>query len=109
MRDDDPSADVISTGVDGAPTRMRATRCARAVLGDSAAPAPLELDDARVYTGTCPMMAAVGWEGTPAALLGLDVLRGGVQAGLPKAAAAGGPKAGRLVLDVSGGRLLVYE
>jgi len=77
MRDDDPSADVISTGVDGAPTRMRATRCARAVLGDSAAPAPLELDDVRVYTGTCPMMAAVGWAGTPAALVGLDLLRPG--------------------------------
>ena len=76
-----PSDDILTTGVDGQPTRMRATRCASAVLGDSGADgltgAPLVLDGVRVYTGTCPMMAAVGWAGTPAALVGLDLLRPG--------------------------------
>ena len=50
---------------------------------------------------------AVGWEGTAAALLGLDVLRSGVQAGKPAAAAAGGPRVGRMVLDFARGRLLI--
>lgn len=104
VRDDD----VLTTGVDGQPTRMRASRCEVVALGDPNGQRVAHLD-ARVYAGTCPMMAAVGWEGTPAALLGLDVLRGGVQAGMPKAAPAGGPAAGRLVLDVSRGRLLIYE
>jgi hypothetical protein len=104
VRDDD----VLTTGVDGQPTRMRASRCDVIALGDPQGQRVAHVAT-RVYAGVCPMMAAVGWEGTPAALLGLDVLRGGVQAGEPKAAAAGGPAAGRLVLDVSGSRLWVYE
>ena len=104
IRDDD----VLTTGVDGQPTRMRASRCDVIALGDPQGQRVAHVATT-VYSGVCPMMSMVGWEGTPAALLGLDVLRGGVQGGMPKAAAAGGPKAGRLVLDVSGSRLLVYE
>ena len=55
------------------------------------------------------MMVAVGWQGQPAALLGLDVLRGGVIAGHPKCAAAGGPGTGRLVLDIERSVLWVCE
>ena len=65
--------------------------------------------DTLVYAGTCPMMAMVGWQGTEAALLGLDLLRGGVRGGQPPAAAAGGPKTGKLVLDFAGGELLIVE
>ena len=55
------------------------------------------------------MMTMVGWAGTPAALLGLDVLRGGVRAGQPPAAAAGGPRQGRLVFDFNRQQVLVCE
>lgn len=100
-------ADVLTTGVDGQPTRMRATLCRAVALG-CAAEGGLSHVDATVYSGTCPMMAKVGWEGQPAALLGLDVLRSSVRAGQPPAAAAGGPRTGRLVLDFERGFVRVY-
>ena len=90
------------------PTRLRASRCDVIALGDPADSRVAHIDTT-VYAGVCPMMAAVGWDGTPAALLGLDVLRSGVNAGMPKATAAGGPAVGRLVIDVRSGRLLIYE
>ena len=71
MSPDDPDADIITTGVDGQPTRMAATRCARAALGAVVA------DDVRVFAGVPPMMTRVGWGGERAALLGLDLLLGG--------------------------------
>ena len=71
MTPDDPDADIITTGVDGQPTRMAATRCARAALGAVVA------DDVRVFAGVPPMMTRVGWGGERAALLGLDLLLGG--------------------------------
>ena len=100
--DTDPKEDIITTGVDGQPMRMRAATCDAVQLG-------VGVTHGRtvVYVGVCPMMRAVGWEGTAAALLGLDVLRSGVQAGKPAAAAAGGPRVGRMVLDFARGRLLV--
>ena len=87
-----PDADIISTGVDGQPTRMRATLCERALLGSEAAlGGQVERARVRVFTGTCSMMQQVGWAGTPAALIGLDLLacRG----------ASDGSPSGRLVLD----------
>ena len=71
MMPDDPDADIITTGVDGQPTRMAATRCARAALG------AVVVDDVRVFAGVPPMMTRVGWGGERAALLGLDLLLGG--------------------------------
>ena len=71
MTPDDPDADIITTGVDGQPTRMAATRCARAALDTVVA------DDVRVFAGVPPMMTRVGWGGERAALLGLDLLLGG--------------------------------
>ena len=100
--------DVMTTGVDGQPTRMQASRCEVIELGAPTGQRVAHVD-ATVYTGTCPMMQMVGWQGTAAALLGLDVLRGGVQGGKPKAAAAGGPAKGRLVLDISRSELVVME
>ena len=100
--------DVMTTGVDGQPTRMRASRCEVIALGAPSSQRVAHMDTT-VYTGLCPMMQMVGWQGTPAALLGLDVLRGGVQGGMPKAAAAGGPAKGRLVLDISRSELVVME
>lgn len=94
----DPNDDIMTTGVDGQPTRMRASRCEVLALGSSSATRVAHFD-AICYAGSCPMMVAVGWTGMPAALLGLDVLRGGVKAGQPPAAAAGGPKMGALTLD----------
>ena len=101
MAPDGSEHDIISTGVDGQPTRMRATRCERAVLASASSGGEaaegvetLERGGVRVFTGTCPMMAAVGWAGTPAALIGLDLLkpqRGG----------------GSLVLDFDAGLLRV--
>ena len=87
-------ADIITTGVDGQPTRMRATLCRAIALGDPMADEPtINHAGATVYTGKCPMMAKVGWEGSPAALLGLDVLR------------MNAATSGRLVLDFGRGRL----
>eukprot|EP00966_Prymnesium_polylepis_P218011 5045614-Prymnesium_polylepis.1 len=100
--------DILTTGVDGQPTRMRASSCDVIALGPSSGRRVAHLETT-VYAGTCPMMAAVGWQGTPAALLGLDVLRGGVRRGQPKAAASGGPATGRLVLDFERGELIVSE
>ena len=103
-----PNDDIMTTGVDGQPTRMRASRCDVIAMG---APSGIRVAhvDATVFVGVCPMMGAVGWQGTPAALLGLDVLRGGVQGGSPKCAAAGGPRKGRLVLDLKRGEMVVCE
>jgi predicted aspartyl protease len=102
------SDDVLTTGVDGRPTRMRASRCDVVALGAPGERRVAHLD-ATVFAGVCPMMQAVGWQGTPAALLGLDVLRGGVRGGAPKHPAAGGPAAGRLVLDMERGEMIVCE
>ena len=103
-----PNDDVMTTGVDGQPTRMQASRCEVIALGAPTGTRIAHVDTV-VYTGVCPMMSMVDWQGTPAALLGLDVLRGGVQGGMPKAAAAGGPATGRLVLDLKQSELLVIE
>jgi len=103
--------DIISTGVDGQPTRMVASKCAMITLGNegqSKGDRVVHLDGI-VYAGTCPMMTMVGWQGKEAALLGLDLLRSGVQAGEPSPTASGGPRAGRLVLDFVGQRLLVFS
>jgi hypothetical protein len=103
-----PSDDIISTGVDGTLTRLRASACEVIALG-AASSTRIAHAETVVYAGTCPMMVAVGWQGTPAALLGLDVLRGGVRAGTPKATPAGGPPVGRLVLDFERSELVVWE
>jgi predicted aspartyl protease len=106
----DPNDDVISTGIDGQPTRMRAMLCERLELGDALrADSGVSHDAATVYSGNCSMMAKVGWTGTPAALLGLDVLRSGVRGGQqPFAPATVGPnKRGRLVVDFDNTRLLI--
>lgn len=108
----DRGDDIITTGVDGQPTRMRASTCGTLALGgdeggDDVGTRGVLHTDAIVYAGTCPMMAMVGWEGTQAALLGLDVLRVGVRGGQPPTAAAGGPASGRLVLDFARRVMLV--
>ena len=105
-----PNDDVISTGIDGQPTRMRAMLCERLELGDARrGENGVSHDAATVFSGNCSMMAKVGWTGTPAALLGLDVLRNGVRGGQPFAPAAGGPKRGRLVVDFDNSRLLIVS
>lgn len=98
--------DIITTGVDGQPTRMRASICGVIKLGESGE--RITHLDSVVYAGTCPMMTMAGWKGTEAALLGLDLLRSGVRSGQPKAAASGGPKVGRLLLDFTGQSLVVF-
>ena len=106
----DANDDIMTTGVDGLPTRMRASKCDVIALGTSSGAARRVAHlDTVVFAGTCPMMAAVGWQGTPAALLGLDVLRGGVQNGQPKAAASGGVPVGRVILDFAGAELVICE
>ena len=101
--------DIMTTGVDGLPTRMRASTCDILAMGSPSGARRVAHVDTTVFAGVCPMMAAVGWQGTPAALLGLDVLRGGVQGGNPKCAAAGGPATGRLVLDMKRQEMVVFE
>ena len=101
----DASADIITTGVDGQPTRMRASRVDSIGLGDVAA----WHGPSVVYVGLCPMMAMVGWQNSRAALLGLDVLR------LPPATAtpendqgvAGPIPSGRLILEFERGLLRI--
>jgi len=115
----DHDDDILASGVDGQPTRMRAMRCKRVVLGEGTLRegtlgegtlgAAVTHADAVCYAGTCSMMAKVGWEGTPAALLGLDVLRSGVRAGQPPPAAAGGPRSGRLLVDFANGQLRIAQ
>ncbi|KAJ1445956.1 hypothetical protein M885DRAFT_578380 [Pelagophyceae sp. CCMP2097] len=109
----DAARDVVAVGVDGEPTKLEATRCASVRIGaapkapSEAAAAILEaapeaaappvpaaqqrvVDSAPlVFSGTVPMMAAIGWAGTAAVLVGLDLL----------ASDGEGSLAGRLVLD----------
>ena len=63
MTPDDPDADIITTGVDGQPTRMAATRCARAAL------AAVVAEDVRVC-GRAADDDQVGWGGERAACSG---------------------------------------
>jgi hypothetical protein len=103
----DVNDDILTIGVDGSPTRMRASKCEVISLGSSGNTcAHLQTT---VFAGTCPMMRLVGWEGTSAALLGLDVLRLGARGGQPLPAASGGPKVGRLILDFERSELLLGE
>ena len=54
----DESADIITTGVDGMPTRMRASTCSRvALLGDGQC---VSHEAMTCYAGTCPMMVMSG-------------------------------------------------
>ena len=98
----DRSLDIVTTGVDGAPTRMAATETERVRVGAAAGGGEaaggggaLERERMLVFAGTCPMMSLVGWAGRPACLLGLDVLAGG------------GAAPARLLLDFGRGRLVV--
>lgn len=112
-----PSAstdDIMTTGVDGSPARMVASSCATVLLGGGAdGAAGLAHRDAVCFAGMCPMMAMVGWQGTAAGLIGLDLLRrtdgeGGTwAAGAGPTSTPGLPCAGRLILDFERGRLIV--
>ena len=96
---------IVTTGVDGQPTRMAPCVCASVSLGTA-----LEHTNAVGFAGLCPMMRMVGWEGTPAALIGLDWLQ---QPKASRSANGGGgarhslPADGRLVLDFASMSLLV--
>lgn len=107
----DPNDDIITTGVDGQPTRMRASRVASVQLGSKSTqdgpPASAICGAATVYVGLCPMMALVGWQGTPAALLGLDFLRHPSTV-FPSSMGNARP-AGRLLLDFQSSLLRIDD
>ena len=108
---------ILTTGVDGQPTRMEPCVCESVALGQAesanAAGAPLQpRQDQRSlehptpvsFVGLCPMMAMVGWAGQPAALVGLDLLR--TCAG---SSTSGLPTAGKLVFDFAQMHLIVID
>jgi predicted aspartyl protease len=62
--------DIISTGIEGTRTTLKAMRCGKLQSGS------LKVYGATLYSGTVPLAAAAGLTGRPFALLGLDVLAG---------------------------------